>query len=184
MKIVLVKQDNKTFKMSPNGYMDTVDPYLKFGVVIEEGMTMDEIYNAFNTGDTSSIRFNYDNGQQAWIKNSYNTLTSFKVETNCPLGHNPDTDTDTYADVAWIEMTKDDTSTRLASAESTIAAQNATIEALQKQISSMSSQLSTLSSKADTISADVEELKNAVESSNSNTGASDTTEDEVVDGTV
>lgn len=164
MKIVLVNQGDKTYNMSPNGYMDTYDPYLKFGVVLAKDTNIQQLYADFTTGDTSSIKFTYDNGEFAWVKNAYNTLTSFKIETNQPLGHNPDTDTDNIGDVAWIELSKDDAGTRLASAETTIANQNKTIEQLQKQIASMSSQLSSLSSTVSTMQTDVTNVKSEIES--------------------
>ena len=57
MKIVLVNQGDKTYNMSPNGYMDTYDPYLKFGVVLAKDTNIQQLYADFTTGDTSSIKF-------------------------------------------------------------------------------------------------------------------------------
>ena len=163
MKIVLVNQENKTFSMSPNGYIDTVSPYMRFGIILTEDTDIKQLYDAFNTGDTSSIKFTYDNGELAWVKNAYNTLTSFEIKTNQPLGHNPDTDTDNIGDVAWIEMSKDDAGARLATAETTIANQNKIIEQLQQQIASMSTQLTSLSSTMSTVKNDVNTVKGEVE---------------------
>ena len=170
MKIVLVNQANKTYKMSPNGYLDTVDPYLKFGIIVEEGMDISTIYNDFTVNDISSIKFTYDNDNLAWVKNHYNNLTSFEVKTNQPLSHDPESDTDVIATVAYIELSKDDAAVRLNAAESTIATQNKLIEQLQKQIESMTAQINTLSSDVTTVKGDVENIKTEMSSDAPTTG--------------
>ena len=117
MKIVIVST-GKTFNLASAGYSDLDKDRLMFRVM-KDNFTMEEIYEAFK-GDTSSLKFLYDNDELAWVKGGYTTLADFHPKMNQNVGRDTLSNENKYADVIAIELIAADYETRITNAEDAI----------------------------------------------------------------
>ena len=118
MKLVITAT-GKEYELAVGGFYDTMESQLSFRV-LKDNYTLDEIYEDFNDGDTSSLKFVYDNGDIAWAKNGYTELKDFHPMPNQKIGKDPNTDADKFADVVEITLTTENYNKRISSAEDAI----------------------------------------------------------------
>ena len=117
MKIVITSTGVE-YELAVEGFYDNIGNQLNFRV-LKDNKTLDEIYTDF-TGDTSSLKFMYPNGEMAWAKNGYTELKDFHPMPNQKIGKDSITGSDKYADVVEIVLSAGDYDKRISSAEDAI----------------------------------------------------------------
>ena len=117
MKIVITSTGVE-YELAVEGFYDNIGNQLNFRV-LKDNKTLDEIYTDF-TGDTSSLKFMYPNGEMAWAKNGYTELKDFHPMPNQKIGKDSVTGSDKYADVVEIVLSAGDYDKRISSAEDAI----------------------------------------------------------------
>ena len=118
MKLVITAT-GKEYELAVEGFYDTVESHLNFRV-LKDNHTLDEIYEDFSSGDTSSLKFVYPNGNIAWVKNGYTELKDFHPLPSRKIGKDANTDSDKFADVIEITLTKENYNKRISNAEDAI----------------------------------------------------------------